>query len=248
VVTRLDLSNGGDVDALSMYEADRVAPASRPYVLVNMVASLDGAVAVDGVTKALGHPTDRAVFLSLRVLADAVLVGSTTIRSERYGPVRPTLEERAARSRRGQLPTPPVVVVSKSMCFDWDSPFFAEAAQRPIIFSPDDTSVSKREQAAQVADVVACGSGRVDLVAAMAELRRRGIRLLLCEGGPTLNAELFASGLVDELCLTVAPLVVAGAATRGIVAATGVAGVLPFTLVHVLKDDGFLFLRYRREG
>jgi hypothetical protein len=106
VVKQLFPLPGGDVDvdaALSLYgNQDRRAGPDRPYVVVNMVASIDGVTAVDGVSKALGSPTDRAIFLRLRDLADAIVVGAATARAERYGPARPTSAAQAARLERGQ--------------------------------------------------------------------------------------------------------------------------------------------------
>ena len=200
-----------EVDALALYaDGNRTPPAHRPYVVVNMVASVDGATAVGGVTRALGSPADRAIFLHLRHLADAVLVGAATVRMERYGPVRLDASERGQRQRRGKAPRPPIVVVSRSLDFDWQTPFFVDADPRAIILAPADAEPDRLEQARDRAEVIATGRGTVDLANAFSQLRRRGISLLLCEGGPTLNSELVTAGLIDELCLTVAPLLAPG--------------------------------------
>jgi riboflavin-specific deaminase-like protein len=248
VVKQLFPLPGGDVDvdaALSLYgNQDRRAGPDRPYVVVNMVASIDGVTAVDGVSKALGSPTDRAIFLRLRDLADAIVVGAATARAERYGPARPTSAAQAARLERGQAARPPIVVVSRSVDFDWETPFFADADPCPILLVPEDVDRGKRDRAAQSADVMTSGTGAVDLPAALGQLRDRGIEMLLCEGGPTLNAQLLGAGLVDELCLTVAPVLVGGPQSRGIIAGGITHAALSFPLAHVLEEDSFLYLRY----
>jgi len=231
-------------DLASLYEVERQIPADRPYVIVNMVTSLDGATAVDGVSKALGSPADRAIFRRLRGIADAVLVGAGTMRAEGYGPVRGDAATRAARRARGQETVPPVVVVSGSMRFDWASPFFTQADRCPIILTPSDVDPMVVGQASGLAEVITSGIGRVDLRAGLRHLCGRGIGIVVGEGGPGLNAELFAEGLVDELCLTVAPAVIGGTAPRGVVAGWPGAPRRSLSLAHALEDDGFLFLRY----
>jgi riboflavin-specific deaminase-like protein len=238
-----------EVDALAFYgKDDRRPPAGRPYVIVNMVASVDGATAVDGVTKALGSPTDRAIFLHLREIADAILVGASTVRAERYGPARPGTRARAQRADRGQWPRPPIVVVSRSLDFEWSAPFFTEADPPPVLLAPGDANPVRLESARQHAEVSTYGERSVDLAAALADLRDRGVAVLLCEGGPTLNTELLAAGLIDELCLTIAPRYIGGSTHRGIFAAAPAAGAVSFDLLHVLEEDGFLYCRYRVAG
>lgn len=237
-----------ETEALALYDnADRHPPAGRPYVIVNMVTSVDGATAVDGVTQALGSPTDRAIFLHLRNVADAILVGASTVRAERYGPARPTAPARAQRLDRGQAPKPPIVVVSRSMEFAWDSPFFTDADPLPILLAPSDAEPARLEAAGRYAEVATYGHGAVDLAAALGGLRARGIEILLCEGGPTLNTELLGAELIDELCLTIAPLCVGGNPQRGVFAPTAAPAVpaAALTLGHVLEKDGFLYCRYR---
>jgi len=245
MVRRLLPPPAADVDATTMYgNAGRSAPPGRPYVVVNMVASVDGATAVRGVTKALGSPTDRAVFLHLRDVADAILVGAATVRAERYGPARPSPEVQDRRRHAGQAPSPPIVAVSRQVAFDWDTPLFAGADPRPILLVPADADVTRTRRARQVADVIATGSGGVDLTDALRQLRARGTRVLLCEGGPSLNAQLLEAGLVDELCLTVAPVLTGGSHPAGIFAGPGAGSPRPLTVRHVLEADSFLYLRY----
>jgi riboflavin-specific deaminase-like protein len=244
-VTQLLPRPAGDVDALRLYsDVDRPARPDRPYVVVNMVSTVDGAISVDGLTKGLGSPTDRAIFLHLRDVTDAVLVGAATVRAERYGPARPSPEVQARREAGGQAPRPPIVAVSRSIDFDWETPFFTDADPRPILLVPADADPARLARARRSGDVIAGGEGDVDLVAALGALRRRGIEVLLCEGGPSLNAQMLRAGLVDELCLTVAPMLTGGTQRRGIFAGPGEVSSLPLAISHVLEEDSFLYLRY----
>jgi riboflavin biosynthesis pyrimidine reductase len=246
VTWRLWPQPAAEVDAAGMYAtADRHPPPDRPYVVVNMVAGVDGVISIDGVTKALGSPTDHAIFVQLREVADAILVGASTIRAERYGPARPTPEARSRRLARSQTARPPIVAVSRSVDFDWATPFFTEADPRPILLLPADADVEKLERARLSADVITGGVGGVDLTAGLQELRRRGIEVLLCEGGPSLNSQLLHAGLIDELCLTVAPVVAGGHQPRGIFAGGDEPSSLALRVAHILEEDSFLYLRYR---
>jgi len=226
---------------------DRTPPPDRPYVVVNMVSSIDGATAIDGVTKALGSPTDRVIFLHLRDVADAILVGAATVRAERYGPARPTPDIQEQRRRAGQAARPPIVAVSRSIDFQWETPFFTDADPRPILVVPADADPQKLQRARASADVITAGDGGVDLVAGLRQLRQRGIDVLLSEGGPSLNSQLLESGLVDELCLTVAPTVTGGSRRRGIFAGPGDGSTQSLTVGHILEEDSFLYLRYLRD-
>lgn len=234
-----------EVDPRTVYEVERPARPDRPYVVVNMVASVDGAVALDGVTKALGSPTDQVIFHHLRGLADVVMAGASTVRAERYGPLRLPDETRAARLARGQAAQPTLIVVSRSLSFDWDARLFGRPDVRPLLLIPADAEPSSRVRAERVADLLAVGEGSVDLAAALQQLRARQVELLLCEGGPTLNAALLQNDLVDELCLTISPVVAATSGLQGIFSRAGGGPPLPLDLIHVLEEDSFLYLRYR---
>lgn len=233
-------------DPLRLYAAERQARAERPWVLANFVAGLDGAVAVDGRVGPLTSPADQRVFHHLRGLADVVLVGAGTVRAEGYGPVRPTAEQRDERCARGQQSVPPVAVVSASLDLDLEAPFFTAAEVPPIVVCPRASDPDRRERLAARADVLVAGDGTVDLAYALRELRARHGDVVLCEGGPALVGELLTAGLLDELCLTVAPLTggdplrLVGGGTRPPL--TG------FELVHVLRHEDEIYLRYLTRG
>jgi riboflavin biosynthesis pyrimidine reductase len=210
---------------------------AAPYVRVNFVASVDGAAWVDGRSRALGSPADRRVFRLLRELAEVVLVGAGTVRAEDYrGARRPT---------RGRDTPPPIAVVTASADLDPASRLFADTTVAPIVLTLASAPEERRERlAAAGADVVVLERLTPDLL--LAELASRGLCRVLCEGGPRLFGELVAADAVDELCLTVAPLLAAGPAPR---IAHCVSGPPPraLELAGALHEDGNILLRYRRK-
>jgi len=235
-----------DIDPLDVYDSDdRRPPVGRPHLLVNMVSSWDGATVVSGVTAALGSAADKRIFFLLRSVADVILVGAQTVRAEGYGPARMSDAAAQRRVARGQPAAPAIAVVSRSLDLDWSSRFFTEAAARPIIIAPGSADPGKLRQASEVAEVVVSGHDGVDLPEALAALRRGGASVVLCEGGPTLNAELLQNGLLDELCLTMAPALVGAGGGATIMGAALLSQMRDLSLTHVLEEDGFLFLRGR---
>jgi riboflavin biosynthesis pyrimidine reductase len=214
------------VDPATLY-AELPFAGTRPAVRLNMIASIDGATAVTGLSGGLGGPADQELFAVLRSQADVVLVAAGTVRAERYGPAGL-----------------PVAVVSRSCRLDWDSPFFTAAAARPIVITVAGAPASERRKAADVAEVIIAGERDVDLAAALGALAERGHTRVLAEGGPTLNGQLGAAGLLDEVCLTLSPLLVGGDAKR-ILAGPGLPGAQQWRLRSLCEQDGFLFLRYR---
>jgi riboflavin biosynthesis pyrimidine reductase len=214
------------VEPLDVYR-DLPVVAGRPAVRLNMIASVDGATAVDGLSGGLGGPADRKVFAALRSLADLVLVAAGTVRAETYGP--------------GPVP---IAVVSGSLQLDWDTPFFTAAGHRPIVVTHGRAPGEAIRRAEQVADVLVAGDAEVDLAGAVQRLGERGFGHVLAEGGPSLNGALAAAGVLDELCLTVAPRLVAGDAKRVVTGRT-LATAPELTLRSLCEEDGYLFLRYR---
>jgi 5-amino-6-(5-phosphoribosylamino)uracil reductase len=207
-----------------------------PFVRVGFVASADGAVSVEGRSAGLGSPADRRVFLLQRRLADVILVGAGTARAENYGGARsPGL---------GRDTPPPIAVVTGSAELDPAGRLFTDTQVPPIVLTLASAPAGRRELlAAAGGDVVALDRLTPDLV--LGELARRGLHRVLCEGGPGLFGELVAADAVDELCLTMAPLLVGGAAGR-IAAGPGSGHRRPLELVDTLHEDGVLLLRYRR--
>jgi len=234
-----------DVDPRDVYEDPRRRqPRDRPYVFLNMVSSADGGTVVDGVTEKLGGAADRHIFLLLRSLADGILVGAQTVRAEGYGPPRIRAEFAADRADRGQSELPRIAVVSRSLGLDFESSLFTDGRSKPFVLAPAGADPQRLQRAEAVADVIAVGEDELDLRAALEILSQQGIAALLCEGGPTLNAALLERGLVDELCLTVAPSLVGGGGGARIMGAAALDGLVGLELASVLEDEGALFLRY----
>lgn len=212
---------------------------------VNFVESIDGAATIDGRSGGMSDAADKRRFELLRRVADAVIVGAGTVRVEGYGPLRVTDASAGWRTAQGMAEHPVFVIVSRTLGLDPDWRIFTEARVRPIIV----TSASRAVAAARarfdaVADVIAVGEDAVDLSAALDALRARGLRRLLCEGGPSLFGSLLAAELVDELCVTIAPQLNGGDAIRIVQgAAESAHGV---DLVEVLRSGSALLLRYRR--
>jgi len=239
-----------DVDLLEVYGAEPRSPhGDRPWVMLNMVSSADGASAVEGRAGGLGGPADQRVLSTLRLLADIVLVGAGTIRAEGYGPHRPSPAMRARRQAKGQTPAAAFAVPTSSLELDASAPLFTEAepASRTVLFVPESVDAERRAAFDQVADVVVLGEATVDLGEVLAALGRRGAGVVLCEGGPILNGLLLAAGLIDELCVTISPMLVGGTAARIIHGTLAPPSPLRMRLACVLEaEGGFLFLRYVR--
>jgi riboflavin biosynthesis pyrimidine reductase len=236
----------GKVDIESVYDGTLgPAPDDRPHVTVNMVASADGGTAVEGRTGVLSSPPDRAVFRLLRSLADVVLVGAETVRAEGYGTVKADDDVRARRVARGQTPAAALAIVTRSLQLDWSSKPFTEATQRPVVIAPADADAKALQAADEVATVIRAGTGGVDLREALGQLRQdHDVLRVLCEGGPTLNTQLAAVGLVDQLCLTVSPQLVGGS-SKTVLAGDALDPPRGLNLASALVADSELFLRYR---
>lgn len=214
-----------DVDPVVVY-ADLPAASGRPAVRLNMIASLDGAATVEGLSGGLGGPADHRVFAALRELTDVVLVAAGTVRAERYGPSKV-----------------PLAIVTRSCALDLDAPLFVEGA-RAIVLTVAAAPPQAIAAAREVADVLVAGERTVDLRVALQLLGEAGHRNVLAEGGPSLNAQLAAGDLIDELCLTIAPCLLGGDSRR--ILAGPPVNMNRFALHTICEESGYLFLRLRR--
>jgi riboflavin biosynthesis pyrimidine reductase len=240
------LPEPGDVDpAVAHAVADRPAPPARPWVLVNMISSADGATAVNGVSGGLGGPADKEVFSAIRAVADVILVAAGTARAEHYGPPRTPEPRRAERVARGQTPYPRLALVTRSLDLDPASPMFTEAPEQPLIYTVTAAPAARRALLQPVAELVDAGEMNVALSVVLDDLHRRGARVVVVEGGPSLNGQMVAGGFVDELNLSLAPWLVGGPSAR---VAMGPTTLPPYgvTLAHLWHADGLLFARYVR--
>lgn len=223
-------------------------PLQRPFVRVNFVSSLDGAVTMAGRSGGLSDPADQQLFALLRALADVVLAGAGTVRVEGYRGIRFGAEHAKLRARLGLAATPPIAVVSGSAALDPGSGLCTDTAVPPIVFTTEAAPADRKDAlAAAGAHVVVAGEQWVDPAVALAELGRRGLCRVLCEGGPQLLGDLVVAQLVDEMCLTLAPMLLAGPADR-IAHSLGEPSPQGLRLASALHDDDTLLLRYVRSS
>jgi len=215
-------------------------PPDRPYVITNFAVTVDGKATLHGRSGAIGSDRDTEMLVCLRTRVDAVMIGAGTMRAERYGRPIADAGKRGRRERRGFSQDPLLVIVSGRLDIPWDAPVFEDRGARVLIFTTSDAEAP--ETAAQVRLVR--HEGHVDLREALAYLRsERGIRGLLCEGGPRIHAQLIDGGLVDEMFVTHAPKLAGG---DGPTLAVGLSELeRPLEVLWLLEDDGELFARYR---
>ncbi len=199
----------------------RMSQAHRPWLVINMIQSIDGGITVDGVSGGLGGPADRAVFRALRRQAPMILVGAATVRSEVYRPARC-----------------PIAVVSATGEF---------GAARELREHP--TTLVLCSNAATIDDfdesrIVRSGDEDFDFVGALATMSDRDVPWILCEGGPRINGQLLALDLVDEVCVTIAPVTLSGTSSR--IAGFQDSVLHSFELASAIEHDSMLLLRYLR--
>lgn len=233
-----DIEDNPDIEQAYAY------PPDRPWLRLNMVSSADGGAWLKGLSAGLSSKGDRRIFGVLRGLSDVILAGAATVRAEGYGPAKPRESWRGLRA--GRPAAPPVAVLTRSLDLDLSRPLFTEARPdaRPIVITCAAAPADRRAEAAELAEVIVAGDERVDLERAVRELHDRGLTRILCEGGPKVNGQLAAAGLIDELCLSVSPLLIGGDAARVL---NGETCQVNLTLRQVLEEDGALFCSYVRE-
>ncbi|MFF4490414.1 pyrimidine reductase family protein [Streptomyces sp. NPDC001544] len=224
------------------------APGGRvPWLRANMVSTLDGAAQHEGRSHPISSAADMRIFGTLRALADVVVVGAETVRQEGYRPARERVEFAGLRSAAGQGPAPAIAVVTASLELDFSLPLFTSPLVPTLVLTgaaaaPDRVAAAEKAGAR----VVVAGDGMgVDPARAVQALADLGHTRLLTEGGPRLLGQLVAAEVLDELCLTVSPMLTAGDAQR-IAGGPSVPVPRRFELVSLLEESGFLFSRYRR--
>lgn len=239
-----------DIPPVDIAELERIYAypdaLDRPWVQVNFVSSADGAVTVEGKSAGLSHPADKQVFALGRDLADVILVGAGTAIGEGYAGVKPKVRRDERRRRLGLSDVPPIAVVSNTCSMPPDAAVFEDTLVPPIVFTCGAAHHERRDALADAgAEVVVAGDDNVHLPSVMHELDQRGLRRVNCEGGPRLFASMLAADLVDQLCLTIAPLL-AGAGADRIVAGAVTDSPRKLELASALHVDSFLMLRYRK--
>ena len=240
---------GEIVDGLDL--RDRAgADARRPYVVLNMVSTVDGRATVGGRSGPLGNRADRELFRGLRGVVDAVMAGAGTVRVERYGRLIPDEARRRRRRERGLSEEPLACIVSGRLSLPPDIPLLSEPAAHVVIVTSSAASLpGSGADGADIDYIRSRHDGALDLQAALGELHDRfAVRTLLCEGGPHLNTQLLAAGLVDELFLSLSPKLAGGEPASGealrILAGAEFPAPVELELLGVLQSESHLFLRY----
>jgi riboflavin biosynthesis pyrimidine reductase len=220
----------------------------RCWVRANAITSLDGGATTDGTSGGLGGPGDRRLFGVLREQADVIVVGAGTARAENYSGAQMGVAQRRSRQARGQSEVPPIAIVTRSGHLDHNMAVLTRTEVVPLVLTCTASVPDTRRRLAAAADVVDCSASDpagVDQATVLMQLADRGLLRVLTEGGPTLLSSFIESDLLDELCLTIAPVVVGGQSPR---IATGPGQLLTgLRRAHLLTDDaGYLYTRYVR--
>jgi riboflavin biosynthesis pyrimidine reductase len=227
-------------EQLDGYSPWEDAPADRPRLALNFATTLDGRASIDGRSGPIGSDTDTAMLVGLRERFDAVMIGAGTMRVEKYGRIVSDPERRAHREALG-LPGDPLMIIVGGLDLPWDAGLFTDGGGEVVLLTTaeDDPppTATPVEPMREVTD------GRVDLTKSLGRLRsERGVRSVLCEGGPHLHSQLQAAGLADELFLTIAPKLVGAGSSI-------LEGALPevaeLDLEWLLQEGSELFARYR---
>lgn len=231
-----DLKSSEDLEAF--YDL----PPAR-HLRADFVVSIDGAAEIEGRSGPLGAPADREAFMAMRAVADAVLVGAGTVRAENYGPVKLPDAVQERRDGRGQRYLPPLILVSRRGLLDTGAKVFSHG-ERPILLTTR-KALAERPELRDVADAVACGEDEVDLRFALDHLAGLGLQRVLCEGGPSLLNSLISDELVDEMCVTISPLM-AGPQRLHLSGGHPFDHPVRFRLDGLLEGDDMLLARYAR--
>lgn len=254
-----------DQDLLRWYGSGHPEDPAAPWVSFNFVASIDGAATLNGRSGGLGNAQDQRVFQLLRRHADVIVVGAATVRAEGYGGALLSEEAQRWRTSRGLAAHPPLAIVSGTLNLNPAHEVFARAPVRPLVFTVASAPAERREALSGVADVVLVGGESLDVGLLVGELASRGLFRIHSEGGPTLLGTFQSADRVDELCLTISPLLAGGSGPRismaprpsvpghpasGLSTAALGTGQAAHTmaLAQILKADSMLFLRYLRPG
>ncbi|MET9463700.1 pyrimidine reductase family protein [Streptomyces sp. NPDC006544] len=217
------------------------------WTRANMVSTLDGAAQHEGRSQPISGETDMKIFGTLRALADVVVVGAETVRQEGYRPARAREAFADRRAASGQGPAPAIAVITASLELDFSLPLFTSPLVPTLVVTGAAAPAGRVAEAVRAgAEVVVAGEGTaVDPARVVRELAERGLRRQLTEGGPRLLGQFVAADVLDELCLTISPMLTAGDAQR---ISGGPSVTVPHRLAPacVLEEAGFLFTRYRR--
>ncbi|HEU5113264.1 MAG TPA: dihydrofolate reductase family protein [Acidimicrobiia bacterium] len=226
-------------DLVGLLMGDERKAEGRPWVVVNFISSADGGTAIAGKSSSLGDPDDKAVFQALRAVPDVILVGSGTVEAEDYRPVALDEERRERRLAAGLTEVPVLAIVSGRLSFDTEARVFSDPEHRPMVVTGPRADPVKLAMLGDSADVVILE----DVTPAAILARLSAAKVILCEGGPTLVGQFVADRMIDELALTIAPLMIGGRSAR---IAHGETADPPveMRLDRQLIGDRSLFMRY----
>ncbi len=225
----------------------RPRQGERPWLMSNMIMSADGATAINGLSGELGGPADFEMFMALRSMCDAIIVGAATVTEEDYQAPGPGSERaQAGRAERGQAPRPRLVIVTGSLSLDPSQRVFADPDNRPLIATVTSAPIERRQALAEVAEIIDLGEDHVALPSLLDELGRRGLDVVMSEGGPSLNGQLIADDLFDEWNLTISPILATGQSRRPAQGPELPQPPAPMTLSRVWQADELLFCRWIR--
>ncbi|HWF35606.1 MAG TPA: dihydrofolate reductase family protein [Solirubrobacteraceae bacterium] len=218
------------------------AGAERPYVIANFVASADGRATLGGRSGPLGDDGDHAMFHGLREQVDAVLAGTGTLRAEHYGRLIRSPERIERRRARGLAPTPLMCIITRSGALPTDIPLLDDPESSVVVYTGAPVEITAEADV----DVVCVDPAELTPLTVLRNLRaERGIRSVLCEGGPTLFGALVHTRVVDELFLTLAPKLAGGGTGPTITVGAELLDPAAIGLEWVLERAASLFLRYR---
>jgi 5-amino-6-(5-phosphoribosylamino)uracil reductase len=243
------LGGGTPVDEDELYRLySYPAELTRCVLRGNVIASLDGAATNDGISGGLGGAGDRWLFALQRELADVIVVGAGTARTENYGGARLSVAQRRRRQALSQSEVPPIALVTRTGLIQRDMAVLTGSEVLPLVLTCAASVGIARDRVGVAAEVVDCSGAdphQVDLTVLVDRLAQRGLLRVLTEGGPSLLGGFVAATLLDEMCLTSAPLLLGGNAVR--IATGETESLTRLRRVHVLTDeDGYLYARYVR--
>lgn len=242
MLRRLDFDGGGPIDPIQLVLDEDRSKEDGPWVMMNFVVSVDGATTIAGQSTKLGDEDDLAMFQALRTVPDVILVGATTVIVEDYRPVNLDAERREARVARGQTPAPTLAIVTGTMSLNVESRVFSDSDYKPLVITGPNANPGRLALLGDAADVAILEEINPESITN----RLGAAKVILLEGGPSLAGQFVSAGLVDELNLTIAPVLVGGESDR-LVGKGDISPPEDMKLDRVLRGDRMLILRYLKK-
>ena len=245
-VRRLLPTRRDDLDLDAVFDrSEREGRDGRPWLMANMIMSVDGAFALDGRSGGMGSAADHRMFHALRAASDAVFVAAGTARQEGYR--RPSTTEADLAARRTALgldEAPALYLATRALDLPTDMPLRSGPGRPPTVLHPDgaDTAGVDTTGIDLRAVPIEPGGIGIDLAAALESIAADGHRVVLCEGGPSLLGALQRHALLDELFVSFSP-VIAGGPQLGLMG-RGPLEATPVRLRSLYEADGMLLADY----